>query len=155
MKNQQSLFTVIFMAVLMALAVGCGPDRPKQYPVSGTVTVDGKPLTGEFTGDVRLMPVGKGRPASAMLDAQGNFTLGCYDKADGCIPGDYTVEVRVSAPDTAKPYMLRQLVPPKYGSYTTSDIKVTVTPETRQISVPCSWAPEDEKFRKDLIDTRE
>ena len=70
-----------------AAIVGCGPDRPKMTPVTGTVTLSGKPLEG-----VAVMFVSKGgRPAHGTTDASGRFTLGTFEASDGALVGEHTV----------------------------------------------------------------
>ncbi|MCX7427155.1 MAG: hypothetical protein NTW96_16205 [Planctomycetia bacterium] len=70
-----------------AAIVGCGPDRPKMTPVTGTVTLSGKPLEG-----VAVMFVSKGgRPAHGTTDASGRFTLGTFEASDGALVGENTV----------------------------------------------------------------
>jgi len=93
--------------VALVLVLGCsrGPSRPKTYPVSGTVTMNGQPVEG-----ARVVFVPKsaaaGAPGSAggaqpqgpqvatgETDAQGRYQLGTFAKGDGAIPGEYLVKV--------------------------------------------------------------
>lgn len=61
--------------ILVGFTLGCGPGAPKMaptYPVSGTVTLDGKPLAeGSIVFDTED---GKGTPASGGIK-DGAFTL--------------------------------------------------------------------------------
>jgi hypothetical protein len=110
---------------LLAIVVG-GCDRgPKLYQVTGTVTLDGKPVP-----DAAIMFYQeKGtRPPSGTTDASGNFRL--------LSPvGDYTVIVTACQPLTRygamqtpgePPPPVRWIVPEKYSRPTESDLKVTV-----------------------------
>lgn len=85
---------LVCLAVLAVMAVsaiaGCGPDRPKTIPVSGTVTFDGKPIAGAA---VLLMPEAPGRPATGETDESGNFTMMTFEPGDGALPGKHAVTV--------------------------------------------------------------
>ena len=82
---------VFLMAVACLTASGCG--RPLE-PVGGTVTFDGKPVTG---GSVAFLPVSKGtdgkgaKPGSATVQAGGEYRLGSYAAGDGVAVGTYRV----------------------------------------------------------------
>jgi len=68
MKASISLFGLLFTCVL----VGCGSDLPKTVPVTGTVTLDGKPLAG---ATVNLVSDEGSIPSGGTTDDAGNFTL--------------------------------------------------------------------------------
>jgi hypothetical protein len=82
-------FSLIVLASL--LISGCAnSDRPKLAKVSGTVTLDKMPVEGAA---VMFMPVGGGRPAQGLTDAQGKFTLTTFEDGDGAIIGEHKVTV--------------------------------------------------------------
>jgi hypothetical protein len=54
------------------LVVGCGPAGPRAYPVSGTVTFDGKPVEAGF---IRFAPAGAPAEAEAAPIAGGRYRL--------------------------------------------------------------------------------
>ena len=60
------------MAVALALA-GCGggPKRPKTYPATGTVTLDGQPLADATVSFVPAV----GPPSDGKTDASGKFVI--------------------------------------------------------------------------------
>ena len=58
-------------------------------PISGTVTIDGKPLT--FGSIMFIHP--ESRPSGSSIDANGHFELSCYERGDGAIPGTHRVKV--------------------------------------------------------------
>ncbi len=70
---------------------GCGKGRPTTIPVTGTVTLDGKPIAG---ATVMLQPQGPGKPAVGVTDDQGRFSLYTFEPGDGALPGTYLVTVR-------------------------------------------------------------
>ena len=87
-------------ACLTMFLAGCGgdsPDYPDTIPVTGKVTLDGKPVEN---ASITLTPANKGeatRGARATSAADGTFTVktffsASYD-ADGAVPGKYLVSV--------------------------------------------------------------
>src|SRR5688500_3756567 len=66
----------IAAALAMLLALGCGrdPDLPPLYPVTGTITLDGKPLPD---AGVIFIPYGPtlGSGSQALTDAEGKYNL--------------------------------------------------------------------------------
>ena len=99
-------------------------------PVSGTVTLDGKPLADAAVGF--FADVG-GTPAVGTTDAQGKFTLSTHKPGDGATQGQNVVTVsKQSNLDAGKEVEESEIVrmknesPVKYFSPKTSDIKVEV-----------------------------
>lgn len=77
------------LLMLLAVTLGCGSrgDRPELGLVSGTVTLDGKPLAGviiSFKPDV-------GRAASAVTEDDGKYTLVYRYRVNGAKVGSNTV----------------------------------------------------------------
>jgi hypothetical protein len=74
--------------------VGCGSDstagRPKTYPVTGTVTLDGKSVAG---ATVTFQLTGASGSAVGVTDAAGKYTLTTFGGGDGAQAGDYAVAV--------------------------------------------------------------
>lgn len=97
---------VVFAALLTIGAccvAGCsgGPERPETYPVTGTVTLDGKPVEG---ATVVFVPKekGKGRAATGVTDSNGKYSLGTFASGDGVIPGQYLVKVTKYRPPSSQ-----------------------------------------------------
>jgi hypothetical protein len=68
-------------------------------PVSGYVTLDGKPLAGAA---VQFHPASSGgRPAVGRTDEEGHFSLTTIKPEDGVLPGTYKVTVTAWAPTKA------------------------------------------------------
>ena len=100
--------TVQCLLALLAVGVsGCQrePEGPKRVPVSGVVTLNGKPLEG---ASVTFHPTGStlGRGGSGESDAEGKFTVGNYETY-GLVPGtpegDYKVTVSKQKGVSSKP----------------------------------------------------
>lgn len=125
--------TWLVLTALALVAVGCDDGRPDRVPVSGQVLIDGEPLTH---GYVRLVHP-TSRPAVGKLDADGRFTLSCYEKGDGAIRGVQQVAI-----DAKKPIgedRLEWHAPKKYASATTSGIEVEITEPTDSLTINISW----------------
>ena len=88
------------MAVVLLSSIGCGdqPGTSPTAPVSGTVTLDGKPLEGV---SIAFVPT-SGRPASGITNATGQFTLSTFGNRDGAVLGSHKV-VLAEPPDDAQP----------------------------------------------------
>ncbi|GIW99923.1 MAG: hypothetical protein KatS3mg111_3256 [Pirellulaceae bacterium] len=81
--------------VLMGLS-GCGGDKLPTVPVSGVVTLDGKPLEG---ATVTFVPQSPGaRTASALTGSDGRFVLTTVKGGDGAVPGTYAVTIKKVVP---------------------------------------------------------
>jgi hypothetical protein len=82
---------ITFSLLLLAL-LGCGgANQLETAPVSGRVTLDGKPLE---RGTVTFLPE-RGRVATGEIQTDGTFTLGTYSERDGAIVGRHRVAVVV------------------------------------------------------------
>lgn len=82
---------LLLAAAWLSAAAGCGGGGLETVPVSGTVSLDGKPLDHGF---VRFVPVDttKGRLATGTIQKDGKFTLSTAN-SDGVLLGDYKVVV--------------------------------------------------------------
>jgi len=120
----------------MLLVAGCGPSRPKVAKVTGTVTMNGKPVEGAtvaFFPQNEVTPgVGGGRMASGVTDAQGKFKLMTFEPGDGAVLGKHKVTVTLcqdiskkrvegDAPDPAN---LKWIVPQKYSETGTTPLPI-------------------------------
>jgi serine/threonine-protein phosphatase CPPED1 len=101
-------------------------------PVSGTVTLDGKPLAGAVVVfDMADPPQGVRRvSADGVTDAAGKFRLATYGPGhDGAPAGEYGVGVRKSAGGLAdeENEKAKSSIPEHYARSRTSGLKATVT----------------------------
>ncbi len=80
----------IGLALLVAAVAGCG----RRAEVSGTVTLDGVPLT---SGVVTFTPRDAGASAYAAIDADGRY-IAQTGASVGLAPGDYVVTVAANLP---------------------------------------------------------
>lgn len=110
------------VAILLFAASGCGSqgEQPafsgKTFPVKGTVTYKGKPLSH---GTVRFEP-DAGREAEGKIGPDGTFSLTTFQAGDGAIPGFHRVAVF-----TPK----KKEIPSKYSNFSLSGIEMEVNEE--------------------------
>lgn len=148
MKTNLNCWRLLLACVL----AGCGPAEnvEKVYPVSGVVTVDGKPLTGAKIQTVAFMPEDPKQVLlpTADIDANGRYELLTIGKK-GAPLGKYKVLVWATndpgatgnpwGPD-GKLRKVEYLIDVKYTSKETSDlsIEVTATPTAGQYDLKLS-----------------
>jgi len=120
--------------LLISLAtIGCSDGRPERLLVTGQVLIDGAPLS---YGYIRFVPK-EMRPSGGNLDEEGRFTLSCYEKNDGIIPGEYRVEV--NAAESISSSKKKWHAPKKYFSYKTSDLVKKITEPTDSLVINLTW----------------
>jgi hypothetical protein len=126
----------VALTLVWLLLAGCGPRRPTTFPVTGTVTVGGKPVAG---ATVLFQPVGGGVPGRGVTTADGGFTLTTFEQGDGAIAGRHRVAVSkvtmsgvsatedgVAAPVTSGEIRETWVTPRKYADVETSGLEVDV-----------------------------
>ena len=121
------------LAAGLLWATGCGGGRPDRVAVSGQVLIDGQPLT---VGNVKFVPDGA-RPSSGKLDAEGKFTLMCYDGGDGVVPGRHRAQI--SAMEVISASKVKWLAPPKYADFRTSELEFEITEPTEDLKIELTW----------------
>lgn len=119
----------ITIFVWLIAAAGCSQDPPT---VSGTITLDGKPLkmAVDTRGTVVFRPTsGQGSIATGLLDADGNYQLATGSSLE--VPaGNYEIAVSivqlVPNAGSAEP-MSERISPAKYASAGESGLRAEVT----------------------------
>jgi hypothetical protein len=148
-RNLSATLAATFPLFAVGFLLGCNQSAaPPTYPVRGTVTYQGKPLTGAA---VAFMADGASRVATGKTDDTGSFQLTTFQENDGAVPGSHVITVKkyqtdppalpvappdgsVSPADEAKytAAMARWLetakiaVPKKYTDQRTSDLRQEV-----------------------------
>lgn len=87
------------LCAILATIFGCGGrDVPQLGYVSGTVTMDGKPMTGV---EVHFHPQGQegGRAAVGITDSEGKYVLEYFDGIEGTKLGPNKVSIMTHWPD--------------------------------------------------------
>ncbi|SIO42973.1 hypothetical protein SAMN05444166_4649 [Singulisphaera sp. GP187] len=108
--------------------VGCGDEGPARQPVSGVITLDGKPLP---SGSVTFAPLDGATAATAEI-RDGAY---CIGRSEGPAPGRYQVEInavqptgkRIKHPDLPSSTIdeVRNVIPVNYNVRTQLAIVVT------------------------------
>ena len=155
-RSKLAVSTLVTVAIVLT---GCSnSSRPPTYPVTGTVTSQGKPLAGAA---ITFVPTGdEGEAASAITDSNGKYALTTWQAGDGARPGQYRVKVskqeekpvdpskmvkNLSIEEEQKIYVenkkppppAKSLVPSKYQDDQTSGLvhKVEAKPTTFDIKI--------------------
>jgi hypothetical protein len=135
----------IILAVLFTMT-GCSESGPSIVPVSGTVTIEGQPLT---YGHIQVLPKGW-RPASSRISSDGRFKLTTTVEGDGCAVGTHAVAIL--AGESLTPETTKWHAPKKYSDSTTSNLTVTITGPTNDLKIDLKWEggkpPQDKIFRE-------
>ena len=79
------------LVAVCALLAGCKSDRPTLGTVSGTVTLDGRPLPRAV---VTFIPETDGRASMGTTDDEGRFELVYLREERGAIVGEHRVRIR-------------------------------------------------------------
>lgn len=135
----KTLLTFVFLFCL----VGCGSDQVTTYPVKGRVVFqDGSPVR---TGTVELESKQFGTTATGFINQDGTFVLGTYTPNDGAAEGEHNaIVVQMIINDGSVNHTVDHgnPVPPSYGDYDTSPLKVGVQPiEENEIVLTLDSAP--------------
>jgi hypothetical protein len=89
--NRRGKLAVSALVTVLIFVTGCSnSSRPPTYPVTGTVTLQGKPVAGAA---ITFVPTGDGEAASAITDSDGKYALTTWESGDGARPGEYRVKV--------------------------------------------------------------
>jgi hypothetical protein len=114
---------VMLAAVGLALP-GCGKKGPVFIPVSGVVTLDGKPLPRVAV----WFEQGKGmNHGTGTSDESGRFEISTHKLGKGVTPGQHRVLVHAGMSES--PSKTTWLAPKEYSTFDTSGLSVEVTPE--------------------------
>lgn len=131
------------VGVCLVMLIGCGSSSTiPTLPVTGIVTLDGKPLPKAIVTFYDV--TGKNNASGGTTDDAGKFKLG-FATFTGAMPGSYKVTIQhLTKPDgsplTVEPGMdatqlemqglARQALPPSYSDYAQTILKAEVTPES-------------------------
>lgn len=128
--------TILVVTIALGLS-GCQKsDRPKLYPVTGTITYDGAPLAD---ATVTFLPE-NGKVAVGATDASGNYTL--YTQGEpGATEGMFRISIvaeaqtkkytpeefeKLTDAERAKAHQSR--IPARYANPNGAELTATVTP---------------------------
>ena len=126
------------LCALVAVAGGCGGSGPKYAPVSGVVTLDGKPFND---GVVVFLPKATsenpnpGRSSAGETNDKGQFVLKTDDLKNGAVVGKHLVKISsrgpvmqfdpaTGSPDSAPPNVKRDLIPAEWNTMSAKEFEV-------------------------------
>lgn len=117
---------VLRLSLLLMLpgSIGCGHAGPQLAPVSGRVTLDGKPLRD---ADLVFQPDDAKSPSYGRTDADGRYDLGYKRGVPGGLVGWHTVKIAEVKEITRHP----QRVPQRYN--TESELRREVKPNEKNV----------------------
>jgi hypothetical protein len=130
---------VAVTAILLIPVLGCdqgNKDRVTVHPVQGTIQYRGQPMEGAFVSLHPKNGVERAPTPRATVAKDGSFIVTTYDGNDGAPEGDYVVTVqwyrsiRIGNDLVGGPNML----PQKYGSAQTSDVRIHVAAGQNQLN---------------------
>lgn len=88
---------LLICSLLICVQLGCGKSGLNgTIPTTGKITYKSQPIEG---ATVVFSPIGEGRSASGLTDAQGNFKLTTLMANDGALEGKYKVYVMKTTTD--------------------------------------------------------
>jgi len=112
----------VVAASTAALLIGCGGSGPKLVPVTGVVTLNGKPLEGAAVSFHPDPSNKEGLPGEDITGPQGNYKITTNGRS-GVVPGKYHIVVTKVLTDATKvneafkddPFMAQMSVGPEVG----------------------------------------
>jgi hypothetical protein len=124
----------VILTLLAVVVAGCGPGGPPRAPVSGTVTLDGKPLP---RGTVQFAPdAGRGTNGATgvgSIDAQGRYEIQTTG-APGAIVGFHQVGVvACEQVDLNQTSYAPSLIPERYNNPLASGLTAEVKKGQRNV----------------------
>jgi hypothetical protein len=134
--NTWLLKPALWLIFLLACFESSGCSRSHELevaPVTGTVTLDGKPID---KGTILFVP-SRGRASSGEIRSDGTFTLSTYGVDDGAIVGECKVAVFIASDQPDQESEKASPIPEGYSSPTTSGLTFTVkTDQPNDFLVP-------------------
>lgn len=88
--------TTLFWVAALAMLTGCAESEYPVAPVSGIVTLHGKPLEGArvtFQPRASQGSILAGKPSIGETDRDGHYQLKTYDGFDGAVIGTHRVSI--------------------------------------------------------------
>ena len=138
---QKVVVAIVICTLFLPVLAGCGggtsADLPELVPVSGTVTLDGKPASGVT---VTFIPTGAtgGGASYGATDASGKYELKSNDGRPGAVTGEFKVACNkwvkadgsdfVGEPGGPSPMEAgaTEALPPKFSDEAATTLKATV-----------------------------
>lgn len=110
----------VLLLLAAIMLTGCGgpkPFNPDIGTVTGTVTMDGKPLAD---ANIVFIPIVMGPQSTATTDASGKYKLIYTKGGDGAVVGEHAVSIRTVKVGSGE----KETLPEEYNDHTTLTAKV-------------------------------
>lgn len=117
--NNTARTSVCGLAAVLLLGCSAASDAPQTAPVTGTVTMNGKPMAQI---GVTFFPTGRGPIATGNTNQNGEFTLMTNEPGDGASIGTHRVSLG-NAEEGRQPAIP---VPERFGKAETSGLTADV-----------------------------
>lgn len=135
----RNLMLMLLVCAIGASIVGCS-EPITQFPVSGTVIIDGKPLS---TGSIQFVPT-DGRPIGGKINSDGSFrlvnsTVGSGNTKPGVPKGTYRIAVSSSVIVDEDNGKVHFNIPKHYADFRTSDLDVEITGPKKDMVIELTW----------------
>jgi hypothetical protein len=88
------------ICVSILVNAGCGSKYPATAPVSGKISINGKPVT---QGRISFHPTTGDRPALANIQPDGSYALTTFEHGDGALLGHHKVSIKSTRIENAPP----------------------------------------------------
>ena len=141
-QNLSRSFAVLMTVCAGVVNVGCGDGAGAIYPVRGTISYNGLPVT---TGTVAFTPLDPSHPAArGQIQSDGSYSLSTYRADDGAAVGEHVVVIHSFSKPTVRPDLdaddPRQrapvpLVPERYTVLQQTPLRATVETQANEISL--------------------
>jgi hypothetical protein len=132
MRTRFHFFMAGQVIVCLAIFTGCNKG-PAIVPVSGKVTIDGKPLT---TGIIMVYQKGY-RPASASIQSDGSFVFKTLTTGDGCVLGEHPVTV--SSSRLVGGTKIEYFIPDRYSDLDRSNTMIKIDGKNEKLAINLTW----------------
>jgi hypothetical protein len=107
----QRYFAWLLGILLVSMLSGCSQNGPELATVTGTVTLDGKPLEHAI---VTFQPA-SGRPSFGTTDEQGKYAMGYSLDHSGVVAGRNRVFIRTQTENDEGRVVRKEVIPAKYN----------------------------------------
>ena len=138
----------LYSVACILLVSGCGPSGPKLGSVTGTVTLDGKPVQGALV--TFISKAENGSSSFGKTDAKGKYQLEFSTERFGAILGAHDVEIvtkrvdKSEEPDTGGAVVQREYIAiPKH--YARGALSAEVKAGSNVCNFPLTTNPKDAK----------
>jgi hypothetical protein len=119
---------LVFCCAITACLIGCGPGRPAVFPVTGSVTIDGSPVS---EGIITFENAGAGIAESAEIGADGTYSTELLEGTYSVTLMPAFVEQKSEDGTMEEVFKNPENFPEKYHNTSSSGLTINVSGETK------------------------